>query len=247
MSKKEVCIWGAHVVTNALEHVPTSIIRVCLDEATSRRLEPLKEALRDHDIPIETYPKKRLDQLTGEANHQGIVAFVNPAKNLTESELLDVLETKENPIIVLLDEIQDPHNVGAVMRSACAFGADAVVAPVKNAAPLTPAARKVACGGDLFVPYVQVTNLSRFIQSIQKMGFWVVGTMLDESAQPIGAIDLKGPIAIVLGSEGRGLRHKTHERCDFTAYIPIHDVMESLNVSVACGICLYEAKRQRAS
>ncbi len=246
MSTKDECVWGIHVVTQIMEVCPHTIVQVYLEESSLVKFHDLTLELERHQIAFEVCSKKLLDKKTKDSPHQGIVAYVTPEKALNEGALLDLIESKKNPLIVILDEVQDPHNLGAVLRSACAFKVDAVVSTLKNASPLTSVARKSASGGDLMVPYVQVTNLSRCIQSMQKLGVWIIGTDLNDSAKPIAEHDLKGPIAIVMGSEGKGLRQKTKSYCDYTAFIPMSKSMESLNVSVACGICLYEVYRQRS-
>ena len=148
------------------------------------------------------------------------------------------------PFLLILDEIQDPHNLGACLRTADAAGIQAVIAPRDNAVGLTPTVAKVASGAAETVPYVQVTNLARTLDSLKARGIWLVG-LAGEAEADLYGIDLQGPIALVLGGEGRGLRRLTRERCDYLARLPMLGTVESLNVSVATGICLYEALRQR--
>jgi 23S rRNA (guanosine2251-2'-O)-methyltransferase len=144
-----------------------------------------------------------------------------------------------------LDNVTDPHNLGACIRTAAAMGAQAVVVPRDRAAGLTPTARKVAAGGAELIKFVQVTNLARTLQNLQEQGVFVVGTLLDATAKPLDQIDLNGKLAIVMGAEDSGLRRLTQERCDQLAYIPMQGQLQSLNVSVAAGMALYEACRQR--
>lgn len=162
-----------------------------------------------------------------------------------EDELLVRIEGLDHPVLLLvLDGVTDPHNLGACLRTADAVGADAVIGAKDRAAPLNYTARLIACGGAEHVPYVQVVNLARTLESLRKSGVWVVGTA-DDSDRDIYDADLKGSLAIVLGAEGRGLRRLTRKRCDFIVRIPMFGHVECLNVSVAAGVCLFEAIRQR--
>jgi len=148
------------------------------------------------------------------------------------------------PFLLILDQVQDPHNLGACLRTADGAGVNAVIAPKDRSVGLTPAARTVACGAAEHVPYIQVTNLARFMDALKEEGIWLVGTA-SEAEQSLYDADLTGPLGIVMGSEGSGLRRLTRERCDFVVSFPLSGSVESLNVSVAAGICLYEAVRQR--
>jgi len=163
---------------------------------------------------------------------------------LTEPDLEDLLSTAIDPLFLILDQVQDPHNLGACLRSAAAAGASAVILPKDRSAALTPAARKVAAGAAEVVPVIRITNLSRCIKTMQQYGVWVVGTAADADAT-IHSVDLRGPMALVLGGEAGGLRRLTAENCDVLASIPMTGAVESLNVSVAAGVCLFEAVRQR--
>ena len=163
----------------------------------------------------------------------------------SEDDLLDIVkEAKGQALILLLDSVQDPHNLGACLRSADAAGAQAVVVPKDRAVSLTDTVRQVASGAAESVPFVQVTNLVRTIELLKEAGLWIVGTA-DTAKQSIYDMDLKGPIALVVGSEGKGLRRLVAEKCDFLARIPMQGRVECLNVSVAVGVCLFEAVRQR--
>jgi 23S rRNA (guanosine2251-2'-O)-methyltransferase len=186
-----------------------------------------------------------LDQAVGGAAHQGVVAEVRPSAPLDENSLLDIL-TRDggSPLLLVLDGVSDPHNLGACLRTADAAGATAVVAPRDRAAGLTPVVRKVAAGAAETVPFAQVTNLARALRDLKAAGLWIAGAAADGEREPFDA-DLGGPLALVLGSEGRGLRRLTREACDFTLRLPMRGAVASLNVSVAAGVLLYEALRQR--
>lgn len=163
---------------------------------------------------------------------------------LDEGDLASVLEGKPAPLVLVLDCIQDPHNLGACLRTADAAGVDVVVLPKDKSAPITDTVRRVACGAAERVPIVRVTNLARAMEKLKELGVWLVGTA-DEATQSVYEIDLKGPIGLVMGAEGTGMRRLTGEHCDFLAKVPMFGKVECLNVSVATGVCLFEAVRQR--
>ncbi len=162
-----------------------------------------------------------------------------------EDDLSLLLEGKPDPLVLILDCIQDPHNLGACLRTADAAGVACVIMPKDKSAPITDTVLRVSCGGAENVPLVRVTNLARAMEKLKKLGVWIVGTA-DETAQPLYDLDLKGPIAIVMGAEGEGMRRLTGEHCDFLARIPMFGRVPCLNVSVATGVCLFEAVRQRS-
>lgn len=187
-----------------------------------------------------------LGKLVGDVAHQGAVAAMRPLKPWDEHDLLDGLANgPKDPLVLVLDGVTDPHNLGACLRSADAAGAVAVVIPKDRAATVDGVVRKVAAGAAEFVPVVSVTNLARTFDLLKERGIWVVGTD-GEAAKPIYDADLKRPLALVLGAEGSGMRRLTREKCDFLVQIPMAGHVQSLNVSVAAGIALFEALRQRA-
>jgi len=186
-----------------------------------------------------------LDRLAAGANHQGVIAEVEGAVAREESALWRLLDTLEAaPFLLVLDGVQDPHNLGACLRTAEGAGVHAVIAPKDNAVGLTPAARKVASGAAETVPFVQVTNLVRSMEKIKKLGIWFIGTS-DKASADVYSQNFKTPTAIVMGAEGKGLRRLTEEHCDELISIPMAGQVSSLNVSVATGVCLYEVVRQR--
>lgn len=171
--------------------------------------------------------------------------FTKPIVELSEDDLLELISKLDHPALLLvLDSVQDPHNLGACLRTASASGADAVVAPKDRAVAITDTVRRVASGGAEHVPFVRVTNLARTLDHLKEAGVWIVGTS-DKGFQSLYEIDLKGPIAIVMGAEGEGIRRLTQDKCDFLAKIPMKGKVDCLNVSVAAGVCLFEAVRQR--
>ncbi len=185
----------------------------------------------------------RASRSTGKRKHAH-TDFTSKRKAAREDELLPIVGAAASPLLLVLDQVQDPHNLGACLRTADAAGCCAVVAPKDRSAPLNETVRRVACGGAESVPYIQVTNLARSMRALKEVGVWFVGTA-DGGEQSLYDIDLKGGIAIVMGAEGDGLRRLTAEGCDFLARIPMAGAVECLNVSVAAGVCLFEAVRQR--
>lgn len=165
-------------------------------------------------------------------------------KAVREDEMLDIVKATKHPLILVLDQVQDPQNLGACLRTADAAGCCMVIAPKDCSAPLNETVRRVSCGGADSVPYIQVTNLARAMKQLKEAGIWFVGTS-DKGKQSLYEIDLKGGIAIVMGAEGEGIRRLTLENCDFDAVLPMSGKVDCLNVSVATGVCLFEAVRQR--
>lgn len=196
---------------------------------------------------VQSASTEALAKLVGEVAHQGAVAAVRPLKGWDEHDLIAALsQIAGDPLLLVLDGVTDPHNLGACLRTAEGAGAHAVLIPKDRAATVDAVVRKVAAGAAEFVPVASVTNLARSLDMLKERGIWVVGTD-GEAPQTLYAADLKRPLALVLGAEGVGLRRLTRERCDFLVRIPMAGQVESLNVSVAAGIALFEACRQRAS
>jgi len=194
---------------------------------------------------VHSVAKHELDALVPDGHHQGVVARATPPKVYSENELDALLEALPGtPFLLILDGITDPHNLGACMRTAEAAGAHAVVAPKDRASGITPTALKVSSGAAERLPFIQVTNLARVLRELQQNGVWLVGTS-GESEATLFEVDLKGPLGVILGAEGKGIRRLTREHCDQVVFIPMKGGAESLNVSVAAGVCLFEASRQR--
>ncbi len=237
-------IHGFHAVTAKLRHAPEDVKEIYVAEGRQDgRVRDLVKAAEAAGVPVRVTDAARLDGMAGGGRHQGAMAKVAAAqKHLT---LDDVLETLSGPALLLvLDGVQDPHNLGACLRVADAAGAHAVVAPKDRACGLNATAIKVASGAADTVPYLTVTNLARSLRQLQERNIWVVGAA-GEASKDLYAIDQQGPLAWVLGAEGAGLRRLTRDTCDDLARIPMAGTVESLNVSVAAGICLFEARRQR--
>jgi 23S rRNA (guanosine2251-2'-O)-methyltransferase len=238
-------IYGWHPVKAFLVRHPDRVrsIRIAIGREDPRAREVESAAAR-HGVAVARVERRELDRLLGDVAHQGVMAEIAALPNWTENDLLEALVRSADPLLLLLDGVQDPHNLGACLRTVDACGALAVVVPKDRAAQLTPAVRKVAAGAAESTPVVAVTNLARTLKLLKKAGLWVVGADA-AAAQSAQDVDLKGPLALVLGAEGAGLRQSTRDGCDFLVALPQRGTVESLNVSVAAGMLLYEALRQR--
>lgn len=248
MSKgKSQWVVGIHAVRTALKHGAGRIEEILLDaKRNDRRLRPLLDEARKLGLNITESDRKTLDRLAAGANHQGVIARTAAPVSLNEADLDRLLtELHEPPLLLVLDGVTDPHNLGACLRTADAAGVHAVIAPRDKSVGLTPVACKVASGAAETVPFVQVTNLARTLRHLQdSFRVFLVGTA-GESGSDLYQADLKGPLALVMGAEGEGMRRLTREQCDLLVSLPMQGSVESLNVSVATGVCLYEALRQR--
>jgi 23S rRNA (guanosine2251-2'-O)-methyltransferase len=239
-------VYGLHAVNAVLERAPERVLELWVaqprDDARTREL---KDRAHIAGVRIQSVGADALAKLVGEVSHQGAVAAVRPLKAWDENDLIEGLtQVVGDPLLLILDGVTDPHNLGACLRTADAAGALAVLIPKDRAAMVDGVVRKVAAGAAEFVPVASVTNLARTLGLLKERGIWVVGT--DAGApQSLYAADLKRPLALVLGGEGGGMRRLTRERCDFLVRIPMAGQVESLNVSVAAGIVLFEARRQR--
>lgn len=236
-------IYGIHTVTAALQTAPQNISKILIQPG--RRVPNIEALARKNNIVIQVAVKTEIDKLLPTINHQGVVAIVLPNNIYHEHDLNKLLDNlTEPPFLLILDGVQDPHNLGACLRSANAAGVHVVIAPKDNAVGLTPAVRKVASGAAEITPFIQVTNLARTLRSLKERGIWLYGAAM-EAKNSIYNTDLPGPVALVLGAEGKGLRRLTKDHCDDLISIPMLGMVSSLNVSVAAGICLFEAVRQR--
>lgn len=238
-------VFGIHAVKTLLKHDATRVAKLLIQKGRDdARLSDVLELASG--VQVERVNRQQLDELAKGGVHQGVIAYSRPVTAKGEKHLdalLDALE--EAPLLLVLDGVTDPHNLGACLRTADAAGAHAVIAPRDKSAPLNATASKVACGAAEVVPYVQVTNLSRTLQELQQRGIWITGTA-GEATDDIYHANLTGPLAIVMGAEGKGMRRLTRECCDFLIKIPMAGEVSSLNVSVATGVCLFEAVRQRS-
>jgi 23S rRNA (guanosine2251-2'-O)-methyltransferase len=239
-------VYGLHAVGALLQRAPERVLELWLAQLRDdRRARDIRELAAVAGVSVQGSSTAALDKLVGDVVHQGAVAVVRPLKPWDEQDLLASLPAAgPEPLLLILDGITDPHNLGACLRTADASGVHAVVIPKDRAAGLDAVVRKTAVGAAEFIPVASVTNLARTLDALKERGIWVVGT--DGAAeQTLYAADLRRPLALVLGAEGDGMRRLTRERCDFLVRIPMAGQVESLNVSVAAGVALFEARRQR--
>lgn len=237
-------LFGFHAVQVRLKTAPESVREVHIDTARrDARMRQFIERAQASGRTIVESDGARLDKLAGTTRHQGVVARVTVlAVNHSLDDLLDSVEGP--PLVLLLDGVTDPHNLGACLRVADGAGAHAVIAPKDHSSGINATVAKVASGAAETVPYFMVTNLARTLNELKERNIWIIGTSGD-APSTIYQADLKGPVALVLGAEGDGMRQLTRKTCDALVSIPMKGAVESLNVSVASGLCLYEALRQR--
>jgi 23S rRNA (guanosine2251-2'-O)-methyltransferase len=237
-------IYGFHAVTSRLRQQAAAVKELYLDQSRNdRRAKDLAQLAVERGVRVMLVDGARLDGMTQHARHQGIVARVEPVALARDLEsVLDALS--EPALLLILDGITDPHNLGACLRVADAMGVHAVVVPKDRAAGITPTVEKVASGAAETVPFIAVTNLARTMRELKEREIWLIGA--DQGAgRDLYSVKLEGPLAWVVGAEGEGMRRLTRENCDELARIPMRGAVESLNVSVAAGICLAETRRQR--
>jgi 23S rRNA (guanosine2251-2'-O)-methyltransferase len=244
--------FGYHAVESLIRKEPRRVTALHVQaDRQDRRMQALCELSRNQGVSVLSCSKSELDALVA-GRHQGVVAVLDPAVGaesagmMSEADLGEHLSQVAAPLILILDGVTDPHNLGACLRSADAAGATAVIFPKDKSADVNEVARKVASGAAETVPWVRVTNLARTIELLKQTGVWVIGT--DGDAETVlYEQDLSGPCALVLGSEGAGMRRLTRDLCDFVVKLPMAGSVSSLNVSVAAGVCLFEAVRQRSA
>jgi len=238
-------IFGFHAITTRLRQNPDSIREIYIDAArTDQRIRSLMTLAEAHRIRLIPCEHNRLEKMAGSRRHQGVAATIDPASSYVSID--DVLETLNEPArLLILDGIQDPHNLGACLRVADAFGVNAVIAPKDRAVGLTAAVHKVSSGAADTVPYIAVTNLARTIRLLKEHDIWIIGTA-DNADHDLNDFQISGSVAWVFGSEEKGMRRLTRESCDQLVRIPMQGSVESLNVAVSAGICLFETFRQQS-
>ena len=239
--------YGIHAVDVILRRSPERIIALSIQsDRNDKRIQGLLSLAQNQGVAVDRVTKADLDEMVSE-RHQGVVAVIKPRQadgGVTERDLSSYLKGIDCPLVLVLDGVTDPHNLGACLRSADAAGVAAVIVPKDNSAELNAVARKVASGAADVIPLVRVTNLARTLRSLKELGIWIVGTT-GEADTLVYDQDLSIPTALVMGAEGPGMRRLTTEACDFLVKLPMAGDVSSLNVSVATGICLFEAVRQR--
>lgn len=248
MASKSEIIYGTHAVRHVLQQRPEAILEIWImdGKAGGHEIEQIIRLSDQASLRAQYVPKSTLDRLSDNAVHQGVMIKCRRIDNELPTDIDAVLAlTAERPrLLLVLDGVQDPHNLGACLRTANAAGVDAVILPKDRAAAITPVVRKVASGAVESTPVITVTNISRTLRELQDAGVWIVGTD-DKAEKSLYDLDMSMSLAIVLGAEGQGLRSNTRNHCDYLVNLPMQGTVESLNVSVAAGICLYEAVRQR--
>ncbi len=238
-------VCGIHAVSALLSARPQDIYRLWVESGNhNSRVAELVHQARDLGLVVVETERRRLQRLSGELRHQGIIAEAAPAPVRNEQDLAAAVAELPRPFLLILDGVEDPHNLGACLRVADGAGVDGVIVPRDHASPVTPLVRRVAAGAAESVPVYRVGNLARAIQQLQQQGVWVIGSS-DRAGQSLYQTDLRGPLALVLGAEQKGLRKRTETLCDALVSLPMAGRVSSLNVSVAAGVCLYEAVRQR--
>lgn len=238
-------VYGLHAVRTLMTRSPARLRRLCVDaRRDDPRMRELLQLAQQVGVKPERVDAKLLQARVGEGNHQGVLAEIEPLPAWHEDELIAAVSAATNPVVLVLDGVQDPHNLGACMRTADACGAVAVVVPKDRASGMNPTVRKVAAGAAETMPLATVTNLARTLKLLKEAGQWIVGADMS-GTQLAWQADLTGSKAIVMGGEGDGLRELTRKSCDFLVRLPQLGGVESMNVSVACGMLLYEAVRQR--
>jgi 23S rRNA (guanosine2251-2'-O)-methyltransferase len=238
-------IFGIHALDSAILRNPENIVQIMMaKDNTNQRLDGIVAAAKQLGLKITHEPIGHLNRHCKE-RHQGIIALIKVPKLPDESDLKQDIKSIETPFILVLDNIEDPRNLGACLRSADAAGVDLVIIPKHKSAGLTPVAKKTAAGAADSLKIYQVTNIVKSLEILKDNGVWVAGTDLAEGSKSIYQSDMKGALALVLGNEGKGIRPLVRKHCDFLVHIPMYGTVQSLNVSVATGIVLFEASRQR--
>jgi 23S rRNA (guanosine2251-2'-O)-methyltransferase len=242
--RDSLIVYGKQVINTLLECDSERVSRLVV--ADNKVGKSFAQLARSYRVPVDKVPAKKLDEMCDNELHQGAIALLKGWPYQDEKDLYTLVENNQGKnTILVLDNVQDPHNLGACIRTADASGVTAVVIPKDNSSKLTSVVAKVSCGGLFTVPICRVTNLSRVMAKLQDLGVWFIGTDLSAEGS-IDKIDLTGNVGIVMGAEGEGLRELTKKHCDFFCKLPMLGAVESLNVSVSTGICLYEVLRQRA-
>ena len=240
-------VFGIHAATAALKNDPSRVQAIFLsNERKDNRIKSLEALAAECGIATESLTRREMDRRFGGVRHQGVVVECQVREPLSEPEMLRLLTDLPHPALVLaLDGVTDPHNLGAILRTADAAGVDCVIAPRNASAGITPVVRKVASGAAECVPFCQVANLARSLAELKSLGLWLYGAAASDEAVAYQSVDYSGAVCLVMGAEGAGLRRLTKQACDGLISLPMAGYVDSLNVSVATGVCLYEVVRQR--
>lgn len=241
-------IVGRNSVIEHLQHGAQEIKKIWIAEGTTHsRIRRIVAMAAEADVPIKRCARRELDRIEPSLPHQGVIALVNPTRyNDLQSILAKIERSKHNALLVMLDNIQDPRNLGAILRTADAVNADAVLIPKNRAAGITTAVHKASAGASTHIPIVRVTNVAQTLDTLKDVGIWVAGAAVADASCSYTDVDFRVPLCLVLGSEGKGIRRLVKQKCDYLVYLPMLGKIESLNVSVAAGVLLYEVIRQRS-
>ncbi|OGV33189.1 MAG: 23S rRNA (guanosine(2251)-2'-O)-methyltransferase RlmB [Legionellales bacterium RIFCSPHIGHO2_12_FULL_35_11] len=244
---KEQVVYGLHAVSALLKSPKSRVKKLIINkERADTRVKEILALVCNQKIVIEERSLAKINEQFPDIVHQGVIAFVTPLPNYSEQDIPFLLEnTKGVPLILILDGVTDPHNLGACLRVADASGVDFIITPKDKNVGITPVVNKVASGAAEFIPLIRVTNLARTMKELKKLGIWLYGAYLDDTSVSLYNVDCRIPCAFVMGAEGSGIRRLTASMCDILCSIPLQGSVGSLNVSVAAGVCLYEALRQR--
>ncbi len=242
-SSATIWVGGIHSVESLLQHYPERVLQVFYVDKNHPKIDALLKLAQNHRLARANIAADKLDQLLDHAHHQGIAVQCRPLPTYTENDIPTLIDNSPYQRWLILDGIQDPHNLGACLRSADGAAVTGVIIPKDRACGITPVVRKVASGAAEMIPLVIATNLVRAMEKLQDGGVFIIG-LAGEATKSLYSLDLKGPIALVLGSEEKGMRRLTREKCDDLAHLPMLGTVNSLNVSVATGVCLYEILRQ---
>ncbi len=243
VKKSHEIIYGIHAVEAALRNQPENVLQVFVQQGRNdKRIKKLLDIARNSGVSLQAISNDKLKEKCPKARHQGVVAEIRHSKS--SAVTLETILEKESVLLLILDEVQDPHNIGACLRTADATAVDAVIVSKNRSPALTPVIRNVASGAAETVPYIMVSNLARAIEKIKDSNVWVLGTSGD-AEHSIYQTTASQRLALVMGSEGKGMRHLTREACDQLISLPMQGSVESLNISVATAVCLYEIRRQQ--
>lgn len=237
---EENFVFGHHAVVEALKQGCGNKLFVS-EDARGDKIDELKEIAREQSVPIKWVPKQKLDQMSNQGVHQGLILAITPYEYLSLSELM--AQSKENPFYLILDNLEDPHNFGSILRTADASGVDGIIIPKHRAVGITPVVVKTSTGAVEHVPVARVTNIHQAIKELKEKGFWIFGT--DMQGTPYSKWNAQGSIALIIGNEGRGMSEGLKKEVDEMLTIPMVGHVQSLNASVAAGLLMYEAFRQR--
>ncbi len=244
MAKKtHEIIYGIHAVEAALRNQPENVLQVFVQQSRDdNRIKKILDIAKNSGISLQSISNEKLKEKCPKARHQGVLAEIR--HNLFNTVSLDDILEKKSVLLLVLDEVQDPHNIGACLRTADAVGVDAVIVSKNRSPALTPVMRNVASGAAETVPYIMVSNIARTLEKIKDSNVWVMGTS-DDTKKTLYDANANQRLALVMGSEGKGMRRLTRETCDELVSIPMQGSVESLNISVASAVCLYEIRRQQ--